>query len=55
MRSDEFFSDSDEPVSVKILVTYANIVKVPDRKLNDRLVKLMKNARFAWGVTEKEN
>lgn len=51
-RIDEFFSDNDEPVRLKISVINQIITKVQDKRLNVSDVKEMNNARFACGVTE---
>lgn len=51
-RIDEFFSDNDEPVRLKISVINQIITKVQDKRLNVSDVKEINNARFACGVTE---
>lgn len=51
-RIDEFFSDNEEPVRLKISVINQIITKVQDKRLNVSDVNEINNARFACGVTE---
>lgn len=53
-KIDESFSVNDDPVSLKMYVTYEMIEIMPERKLNTNDVKEMKNAFFACGVPEIE-
>lgn len=49
-RSDEFFSDNDDPVLLNTSVMYVRIIHIPLKKLNNTPVNVMKNARFACGL-----
>lgn len=49
-KIDESFSDNNDPVSLKIYVTYDMIESMPEKKLKKSIVKEMKNAFFACGV-----
>lgn len=55
IRSDELFSDNDDPVLLNMSVTYTSNTNVQHMKLNTTDVNEMKNAFFACGLPKLFN
>lgn len=51
-KIEEFFSDSDEPVSLNMNVTKLGIDNTPVKRLKNRFGMVIAKARFACGVPE---
>lgn len=51
-KSDELFIDNDDPVFVKISVTYDKMSNVPDAQFSTSNMNETKMARLACGVTK---